>query len=293
MPTKKLNNGFEMPVFGFGGWKIGGSRERDPNNDDQADIGAIKYAIESGITHIDTAEKYAGGFSEKLIGEAIKGYNRSSLFIVSKVRETHLHREDLINAIHQSLERLQTSYLDLYLIHSPDPDVPIEETMSAMDGLVKQGLVKNIGVSNFTVEQVKAAQAVTANKIVTNQVYYNLAFRLPEHDGMLKYCQEGDIILTAWRPIDKGLLAQKGTEILDRIAAKYNKTPAQIAINWLISQDNVVTISKMRNKEHIDENLGATGWEMDREDIELLRTEFPGQLRDYDAAKQRLDALGV
>lgn len=80
---------------------------------------------------------------------------------------------------------------------------------------------------------------------------------------------------------------------MDRIAAKYNKTPAQIAINWLISQDNVVTISKMRNKEHIDENLGATGWEMDREDIELLRTEFPGQLRDYDAAKQRLDALGV
>ena len=277
-----MKSGFEIPVFGFGGWEIGGSRERNPNSDDQADIAGIKYALQSGITHFDTAEKYAQGHSEELIGEAIKGFGRSKLFLVSKVQKTHLRPEDLINSLKQTLHRLQTDYLDMYLIHSHSPVIPIQESMGAMDEAVSKGLIKNMGVSNFTVDELKEAQKATKNKIVCNQVYYNLTFRLPEKDGMLEYCQQNDVILTAWRPIERGILARNGIKILDDMAKKYDKTPAQIAINWLISQPNVVTISKMQKQSHVDENLGAIGWALAAEDIELLRNEFPGQISDYD-----------
>src|SRR3989344_8387321 len=122
IPTKKLNNGFEMPVFGFGTWMMGGAFTQDPNNDDQADIQAIKTAIKFGITHIDTAEKYAGGHAEELVGEAIRNFARKKLFIVSKVSQTNLKYDDLIKSCQATLQRLNTSYLDLYLIHAPNPE---------------------------------------------------------------------------------------------------------------------------------------------------------------------------
>ena len=277
IPTKKLKSGFKMPVFGFGTWKVGGDVNYDPNNDDEADIKAIKAAIDMGITHIDTAEKYAEGHAEKLVAQAIKDYDRSKLFIVSKASPEHLKYDDLTKACKQSLERLQTDYLDLYLIHSPNPKIPIKETMKAMDFLLKEGLIKNIGVSNFSAERLGKAQSHTKNKIVTNQVHYNLIFREPERKGLLDYCQKNDIMFIAWRPLQYGILAEKGVKIVDEMCKKYNKTPAQIAINWLISQPNVVTLSKMRKIEHIKENLGAIGWQMDKEDIEKLRSDFPNQ----------------
>ena len=130
IPTKKLKSGFEMPVFGLGTWKMGGDVNYNPNNDDEADIKAIKKAIDMGITHIDTAEKYAEGHAEKLVGKAIKGYKRSKLFIVSKVAESNLKYDDLINSCKKSLERLGTDYLDLYLIHGPSLTIPIQESIA-------------------------------------------------------------------------------------------------------------------------------------------------------------------
>lgn len=277
IPTKKLRCGFRMPVFGLGTWMMGGDKIRNPDNDDKANIRAIKNAIDVGITHIDTAENYAEGHVEELIGEAIKGYNRAKLFLVSKVDKSNLRSNDLINACKNSLKRLQTDYLDLYLIHAPNSEIPIEETMKAMDFLLEKGLIRNIGISNFNIERTQKAQACTKSKIVANQLHYNLIYREVERKSFVSYCQENDIMLIAWRPIQKGILAQKGTPILDKMAAKYNKTPAQIAINWLISQENVVTLSKMGKKEHLEENLGALGWQMEKEDIEKLRKEFPNQ----------------
>lgn len=277
IPTKTLKNKFTMPVYGFGTWMMGGGFNRDPDNDDEADIKAIKTAIEEGITHIDTAESYAEGYAEKLVAEAIKGYDRSKLFLVSKVKPENLKYDDLIRSAKASLERLQTNYLDLYLIHRPNPAIPLKETMRAMDTLVEEGLIKYIGISNFSVATTEEAQSYTKYKIVANQVHYNLKFREPEQSGLLDYCQKKDIMLIAWRPVQKGLLVGKGIQILDEMARKYAKTPAQIAINWLISQPNVVTLSKTTSIAHLKENLGAVGWEMEEEDIEKLRKEFPGQ----------------
>ena len=283
IPTKKLKDGFEMPVFGLGTWQMGGREDHDLSNDDDRDIKAIQNAISQGIIHVDTAEKYADTYTEILVGKAIKDIDRTKLFLVSKVRKENLKYEDVINACKKSLDRLGTTYLDLYLIHFVNPEVPLEETMKALDFLKEKGFIKNIGVCNFTPERLTEAQSYTKNKIVCNQVHYNLIFREPERKNLLKYCQEHDIFLTAWRPIQKGDLLENIPLILSEMCDKYKKTPAQIAINWLISQPYVITISKMSNPSHLEENLGALDWEMEPEDIERLRNEFPNQRDVSDA----------
>lgn len=155
--------------------------------------------------------------------------------------------------------------------------------MKALDKLLADGLIKNIGVSNFSVERLKEAQSFTRNKIVANQLHYNLLVREAERKGLVEYCQANDVMLIAWRPVQKGILTGGGTEVLDRMAKKYGKTPAQISINWLIYQENVVTLSKTRDLKHLKENLGALGWQMEKEDIEILRKEFPNKLSVSDA----------
>lgn len=277
IPLKKLKMGFEIPVYGLGTWSMGGGFFRNPFADNKADIAAIRKATDLGVTHIDTAEIYANGHAEKLVAKAIKGVNRKKLFIASKVWPLHFKKKRLVKSCEDSLRRLETDYLDLYYLHAPNPLVPIAETLEALDELVDRGLIKNIAVSNFKKERLVAAQKLTRNKIVANQVHYNLIFREPEATGLLSYCQKNDVILVAWRPVEKGKLAQAGIGILDNICKKYKKTPSAVAINWLISQKNVVTIAKTTNIDHLGENLGGVDWAMQSADIEKLRTEFPNQ----------------
>ncbi len=277
IPVKKLKNGFAMPVFGLGTWQMGGRTEHDLANNDERDIVAIRAAIDAGITHIDTAEVYADGYTETLISRALAGYDRSKLLLVSKVSSAHLSYDDILRSCEQSLKRLKTDYLDLYLMHRYSAKFPLKDSIRAFDYLVAQGMVRNIGVSNFGKEHLAEAQSYTANKIVCDQVHYNLTFREPEHKGLLEYCQENDVFLTAWRPLSKGQLLESIPPIVQKMCDKYQKTPAQIAINWLVSQPHVLTLSKMSSPDHLKENIGAVGWTMDAADIELLRKEFPGQ----------------
>jgi len=237
IPIKTLKNGFYMPVFGLGTWLMGGNLERDFENNDSADIEAIKNAINSGITHIDTAEMYANGYSETLVGNAISGYKREDLFLVSKVTPANLDYKNVISSAKNSLKRLNTSYLDLYLIHGPNPEIPIQETMRALDFLKSEGLIRNIGVSNFSKERLFEAQKYTENKIVVNQVHYNLKFREPQRTGLLEYCQKNDVMLVAWRPFQKGLLLEEKNTLMNKMCQKYNKTPAQIGINWFTGME--------------------------------------------------------
>lgn len=277
IPMKRLKNHFEMPVFGLGTWQMGGRKEHDPNNDDKADIAAIKSAIDHGVTHIDTAESYAAGYTETLVAQAIRDHNRSKLFLVSKVRAENFAYDDILRACDASLKRLGTSYLDLYLLHRYNADIPLKDSMRALDALVDRKLVKYIGVSNFGHLRLAEAQSYTSNKIVCDQVHYNLIVREPEKKGLLQYCQENDVFLNAWRPVEKGVILNNIPPIFQEICNKYKKTPAQVAINWLISQPYVLTLSKTRDAKHLEENLGATGWEMEVDDIERLRRDFPNQ----------------
>ncbi len=254
---------------------MGGILERNLTNNDNADITAIKCAIDSGITHIDTAELYADGYTEQLIAKAIKGYDRSTLFIVSKVLTKNMAYDNLIFACKKSLTRLETPYIDLYLLHGYNVKIDLKETMRALDKLVADGLVKNIGVSNFSKERLTEAQSHTKNKIVCDQIHYNLLCRDPESNELTQYCQQHDILLVAWQPLESGNLLKNIPLIVQEMCLKYKKSPAQIAINWLISQDNVVTITKSSKIEHLKENLGSIGWQMSKEDIEKLRCEYP------------------
>ncbi len=252
---------------------------RDASRDAEG-ITAIRKAIEIGYTHIDTAEMYGAGHSEELIGLAINDFDRESLFITTKVLPQHLRYDDCVKAAEGSLKRLRTEYIDLYLIHIPNSEIPIKETMKAMDFLIRQQKIRFIGVSNFSVEQLKEAQGCTENKIVNNQIEYNL---LTRHSGMynenieseiIPFCQENDIIITAWKPLAKGRLFQKKNKLLEEISNKYNKTTGQIAINWLILKKNIITIPKSINTEHLKENLGALGWKLELEDMKRLDEEF-------------------
>lgn len=275
MQYKKISHNINLPVIGIGTWAMGG--ELEPNFDnDENNIQAIKSAIELGMTHIDTAEIYGGGHSEELVGEAIKGFDRSSLFITTKVAKKNCAYEDVLKAMDESLKRLGTNYVNLYLIHAPNDDVPIAETMRTLDYLVEHGKTKLIGVSNFSVEQMKEAQKYSKNKIAANQIEYNLAVRNNERytpnseSEIIPYCQANDIMIIAYRPLDRRGLLLSENQLLKELAEKYQKTPAQIAINWLISKESVVTIPKSSSTEHMKENLGALGWSMDAEDIAAL-----------------------
>lgn len=281
IPIKKLKNGFELPVYGLGLWQMGGRTEADKSKDRQ-EIDAIQAAIEQGVTHIDTAESYGAGHAEELLGQAIKGHDRSRLLIASKVSAWNQRPDDLKRSFEASLKRIGTDSLDLYLLHRyPEAGIPIVDTMRAMDELVEQGGVKNIGVCNLTPHRFEEAQKHSANKLVCNQVHYNVQYREIEHRGVLRHSQQNDVMIVAWRPVQKGALPQ--ADLLKQLAEKYDKTPIQIAINWLISQDNVVTIAKTSDPDHLKENLGAVGWEMEPVDIERIRREFPDQQKASDA----------
>lgn len=281
IPTKKLKNGFEMPVYGFGIWGVGGRFERDESND-AAEVQALKGALEEGVTLIDTAELYGDTHGEELVRQAIQDTPREKIFLISKLHRDHVLHDDILEAVKGSLARLGTGYLDLYLVHFPNLE-HLEEVIETMNEIVDLGLARHIGVCNFSKETLAQAIQLSKHPIVLNQVHYNLVYREPELTGLVEFCREHDIFLQAWRPVQKGILADNHSQVMKGVCEKYAKTPAQIAINWLISQDGVITISKTSHKEHLMENLGAIGWEMESEDIERLRKEFPGQQAVSDA----------
>lgn len=283
IPKKKLKSGLELDVLAFGTWLMGGAKKEADYSHDEREIKAIQKAYELGMRRFDTAELYGVGHAEELLGKALKGINRKELFITSKVKGDNLAYKQVLSACEGSLNRLETDYLDLYLLHWTSDDVPIAETMQAMDELLANGKIKNIGISNFSTKSTRQAQAATRNKIVLNQVHYNLIFRQPEREGLLDFCQKDDIFMEAWRPIEKGFLAEEGSTLLDELAKKYEKTPVQVAINWLISQENVLTLFKASNPAHTEENLGALGWNLASEDVGRLREEFPNQREVSDA----------
>lgn len=275
IPTKTLQNGFTMPVYGFGLWQVGGKRIASYEND-VTDIATIRAAIDLGVKHFDTAEAYGAGHSEEVLGQAIQGYDRRNLFLSTKVTGEHQTYEGVHTALTESLQRLGTDYIDLYMLHEyPTPGIPIRDTMRALDELVDAGKIKYIGVSNMTPRRLAEAQSYSKHKIVYNQIHYNLKYREAEQSGILQYCQENDVLLAAWRPLQKNLFEQ--SDLIDSLAAKYNKTPNQIALNWLVSQKNVVTLSKTSSIDHLKENIAAADWQMDEADIEKIRAEYPDQ----------------
>lgn len=257
--------GKPVSKIGLGTFGMGGRMSPEKGND-KVHVEAIRYAIDHGINLIDTAEMYAGGHTEEVVGEAISPYNRDKLFIISKVWNTNLHHDSVLKSAEKSLERLGTKYLDLYLIHWPNPAIPIKETVSAMEELVSSGLVKNIGVSNFSVAQMKeAVVAVKDNRICANQIEYNFGNRSSEKD-VIPFCEENGIDVIAYTPIMKGKTG--GYENLVYIARKYNASTVQVALRYVM--ERAIPIPKTSNKAHLDELLKSTEIHLTEEDYRVL-----------------------
>ncbi len=255
--------GEKVSTIGMGTWRFGsyGTPEERARQ-----IDALRRGVELGINHIDTAEMYSSGRSEEVVGEAVREF-RDEVFIMSKVAPGHLHHDDVIRACRASLQRLGTRYIDLYQIHWPDRRVPLDETVSAMEELVKQGVVRYIGVSNFSVAETEEAKAaLKANELVSNQVEYSLSNRQVEQD-ILPYCEREKVTLIAYSPLAQGKIARL---IPPEILEKYELTPAQAMLNWVTRDENVVAIPKAASIQHQEENAASVGVRLEPHEYDLI-----------------------
>jgi diketogulonate reductase-like aldo/keto reductase len=248
IPTRKLKTGSEIPAIGFGTWDI--SQENVAEK--------VKLALEAGYNHIDTAEGYK---NEAGIGDVLTSQSRDDLFITSKVLPSNLNYESVLKACQRSLEKLGTNYLDLYLIHWPNPAISLRETLSAMKTLVDQGLVKNVGVSNFSVYQLNVALKISPVPIAVNQVEFHPWLYQQE---LLELCNQNDVVIEASAPLARTEVLQDETII--ELAAKYDKSPAQVVLNWEVIK-GIVPLPKSKSAAHIKENLAIFDWELSGDDV--------------------------
>lgn len=262
-------HGVTLPKIGFGAWSIGGGSFPDPSLD-SASLTALRVALETGYTHFDTAEAYASGHSEELIGRAIRTTNtkREDVFITTKVSPEHLSYGDVLKSCENSLRHLDMEYIDLYLIHWPGTGVNYEETFRALNQLVHAGKVKHLGVSNFKLKLLKQIQQYSETPILTNQIPYRLPDKTYMENGVVEYCQQNDILITAYSPVKFRNLSVNKT--IQTIADVHSATPYQIALAWLVAQPRVITIPMSYDPQHIRENFKAAEIELTPEEFKTL-----------------------
>jgi diketogulonate reductase-like aldo/keto reductase len=267
----------EVPVIGQGTWMIEGSRETELRA-----IETLRLGLDLGMTHIDTAEMYGNGHTEELVAEAITG-RRDGVFLVSKVLPSNASYEGTLRACERSLKRLNTDWLDLYLLHWQG-SYPIDETMRAMEKLVAEGLIRFIGVSNFDLEELKVAeQALKNERMACNQVFYHLGERGIERK-LLPYCIEREIAVVGYAPFGHGIFPSTrsaGGRMLAEIAKRHGRTPRQVALNFLVMRyQSVFTIPKTTHPDRSKENSGGVGWELTADEIAAIDQAFPVPDRD-------------
>jgi len=324
MEYRKLGNSelelsaITFGAFAIGGWLWGGTKHAES-------IDAIHAAYDSGITSFDTAPVYGQGTSEKLVGEAIKGIPRDKIQILTKYglrwdtnkgkfykhtvsnegEEIDLHfyagKEGVIKECEDSLKRLGTDYIDLYQIHWPDPSTPIEETMEAIQQLIKEGKIRYAGVCNFSVKLMK--EASSCSSIISDQVPYSMVARDIEKD-LVPYMIKENKSVIAYSPMQRGLLTGKikpdqkfgegdqrssmpfytkenikrTNDFLDKIrplAKEKNATIAQLVLRWTIDQPSItIALAGARNKEQAIQNSKATDFKLSKEEISFINEEL-------------------
>lgn len=261
--------GLQVPKIGFGTWMIGGQAGADPTSDGRSMM-ALRSALELGYTLFDTAEAYASGHAEELLGKAIRGTGvaRENLLITSKVSPDHLEYGDVLRSCESSLRRLGMEYLDLYLIHWPKRGMNLAEIFRALNGLVRQGKVRHLGVSNFNLKLLEQAAALSETPLLTDQVPYCVPDRAYVLNGVLEYCQQNDILLTAYTPVKHRFV--KSNRPLLAIAQSRGVSPYQVALAWLTTQPRVITIPMSFDPQHQAENIHAADIVLSEEELRQL-----------------------
>lgn len=265
--TVPLLTGRSMPILGQGTWQMA----MDETQKSQ-EIAAIRTGLDLGMTLIDTAEIYGDGKAEELVAEAIAG-RRKEVIIVSKVMPENATKKGTIEACERSLKRLQTEYMDVYLLHWRGA-LPLEQTLEAFQILKKAGKILDYGVSNFDVSDMEEALSLQGgNQIVTNQVLYNVHARNIEWD-LIPWSQEHKIPIMAYTPFGQDAKLIKHPTMIS-IASRHNATPAQILLTWILRQKNMVVIPKASSSEHVVQNRAALEIKLTVEDLNEIDRSFP------------------
>ncbi|QQN36294.1 aldo/keto reductase [Rahnella aceris] len=269
--TVQLPDGTTVPAIGQGTWYMG-----ERNSDLRAEVKALQQGLDAGMTLIDTAEMYADGGAERVVGEAISG-RRDDVFLVSKVYPHHAGGAKAIAACEQSLKRLKTDCIDLYLLHWRG-SIPLHDTVAAMEKLQQSGKIRRWGVSNLDTDDMQALWKIPGgNACMTNQVLYHAAARGIEFD-LLPWCEEHSVPVMAYCP-----LAQAGklrhdvltAPVMQEIANARGVSSAQIALAWVTRTGNVIAIPKAVQPQHVKDNAAALTLSLTADEIARIDTVFP------------------
>lgn len=273
MQTVSVRGNLRLPRIGQGTWNMGEKRSRRGQ-----EVAALRRGIDRGMTVIDTAEMYAEGGAEEVVGEAIRG-QRDRVFLVSKVLPHHASREGTLRAAERSLRRLGVDHLDLYLLHWPGPH-PFAETLQAFGELQDSGKIRHFGVSNFDPDEQQQAQQECERRdrdLTANQVLYNLTRRGIER-RLLPRCQASGVLLMAYSPLEQGRLPSAGA--LAAVAAARHLSREQVALAWTLRHPGVMALPMSANLAHVDQNAAADELVLTDEELRLLDQEFPAPDHD-------------
>lgn len=248
VPSRTLLTGAELPAVGFGTYDIPSERTTE----------AVRTALDAGYRYIDCAEGYG---NEAAVGAALEECDREELFVTSKVVPSNLHYDTLLSACRDSLDRLGVSYLDLYLIHWPNPAISLRETLDAMATLHDSGLVRHVGVSNFTRYQLAFARRISDVPITVLQTELHPWFQQRE---LLSYCEEHGIVPVAAAPLGRTRVFED--ETVRAVADEYDAEPSEVVLRWHL-EHGVVPIPRSTSESHIRSNVDLFGWSLDPEDV--------------------------
>lgn len=265
--------GVEVPAIGIGTWHMG----EDPSQE-QREINAIRSGLDAGARLIDTAEMYGSGKSETLVGKALAPYQRDEIYLVSKVLPNNASQEKLARHLDETLHRLKTDYLDLYLYHWRG-SVPLAETIAELDRMKQIGKIKAWGVSNFDVADMEELWELPAGKYAAvNEDLYNIEERGIEYD-LLPWQDEHQVPLIAYSPVG-GKQNELGTSMLTNqvvreIADQHDVTPYVLLLAWIIRNGQTIAIPQTNNPEHATANMQATKLELTPAELKRLDQEYP------------------
>jgi len=267
-----LPSGQTMPALGLGTWRMGESRSRHA-----AELAALHLALELGWRAFDTAEMYADGGAESLLGEALalalRGpLSREQLFVTSKVYPHHASLRGVVAACERSLRRLRLAHIDLYLLHWRGA-VPLRDTVKGFDQLQQRGLIRHWGVSNFDLDDMlELAEVPGGAACSANQVWYSLSRRGVEFD-LLPWQRQRQMPLMAYSPIDQGALLEQPA--LRDMATRRGVAPAQLALAWMLAQPGVMALPKSSHTLHLRQNWQAADLRLDAGEMAELQHQFP------------------
>lgn len=273
-----------FPKLALGTWLMGGTKERDPDNDDTRDIAAIRLAINNGVTLIDTAQNYASGRCEELVGEAIRDLDRTSFQILTKQNRLRQSYHDVMDGCAASLKRLGLDYIDYFVCHAPNPDFDMRDFFRAANKLHKQGLIKNVGVSNFGPKMLELAVATSDTPIIFNQVHFSVDDDDVLATGTYDYCQKHDIKIQSYRTLVDLDKNEKALKVIEQIATTKNLSIQQITLAYINSYEGMTFTIKSSSAEHWNEAKSALATSLSLSEITSIRSthqNLSGNFRNF------------